>query len=299
MKRKVVKLGPTTLVVSIPSKWSKQNNIAAGHEIELTETEDGLLLHSGKKEKQIRQITVNVTEKNMHNLYHILTHVYRRGFDKVKINGDNISHQVKKITEEVLLGFELTERAKDYCVIENIAEPSDEKFETMLRRVFLVIKETHDKVAESFKENNFKGQEIEDLKKQNDKFVFFCRRILFANASQESILKWSLLTELTQSQHAYYYLYKHVEKHGFVKDRNILEIMDGLKEYFHMFYESYYRKDAELVHRLHMLKDKYQFGRCLELIEGKKNAVIYSHIREIFRLIQIGTSPLLSLFEEY
>ncbi|MFH1316078.1 MAG: AbrB/MazE/SpoVT family DNA-binding domain-containing protein [Candidatus Woesearchaeota archaeon] len=299
MKRKVIKLGPSTLVVSIPSKWSRDNHINAGQEIELTQTDNGLLLQSGKKQKEVKQITVNITEKNRHNLYNILTHIYRKGFDKIRINGQDLSHAVKKITEETLLGFELTARAKDYCIIENIAEPSEEKFATMLRRIYLVIKESHEKLAESFSENRFQGNEIEDLRNQNDKFVIFCRRIVHKEFKKDSIIYWELLTHLSKIQHVYYYLYKYVEKNGFEKDKEIMPLLQELKEYFNLSYQAYYTRNLGLIHKMQKQKDDYQFGKCLDLINRNKNQVIFSYIRELFRVIQLGTSPLLSLFEEY
>jgi hypothetical protein len=50
------------------------------------------------------------------------------------------------------------------------------------------------------------------------------------------------------------------------------------------------------VHELNNLKKKYQFGECIKYLESSsgKNTVIYSYIREIFRMIQIGASPILS-----
>jgi len=299
MKRKVVKLGPSTLVVSLPSKWIKSQKIEAGNELEMTEAEGTLVLNSGDKKKEKKEITVEITDENRHNLLHILTHVYRAGYAKITIKGDNLSDEVKNITKDILLGFEVTNRGNESCIIENVAEPTEDKYETMLRRAFLITKETQEKLIELFEGKKVNKEDFDDLKKQHDRFVVFCRRIIFQKGNKEDILRWELLTNQMQLQHAHYYLFKYVDNNGFDKDKNIAELLMGLQTYYDLLYEGCFKKDVEKLHKLHKEKDKYQYGRCFELLNSKKNAVVYSYIREMFRLTQCGSSPLLSLFLSY
>ncbi len=48
MRRKVVKLGPATLVVSLPSKWTKKFSINAGDELEMEEHNKNLIISTEK-----------------------------------------------------------------------------------------------------------------------------------------------------------------------------------------------------------------------------------------------------------
>ena len=69
-----------------------------------------------------------------------------------------------------------------------------------------------------------------------------------------------------------------------------------MQEYFDLFYEAHFKQDIKNIHRINSIKDELHFGALLTQIEtaqGKK-AVVLSKIRELFRLIQIGTSPILS-----
>ena len=47
MKRKVIKQGPATLMISLPSKWAKNIGLKQGDEVELIEKGNGLLISSG------------------------------------------------------------------------------------------------------------------------------------------------------------------------------------------------------------------------------------------------------------
>ena len=299
MKRKVIKLGPATLVVSLPSKWTKQFNINSGDDIEVEESEGKLLITTQKRKETLREISIEINKENKHNLKHILTHIYRRGYNKINIKGDNIAKEVKKYTSELLLGFEVTSRNTNSITIENVAEPRDQKYETIIRRIFLVIKETQETVKEHFKNNKFNLEEIEDLRNQTDRFIFFCRRIIAEQSESQSMLRWELLTFLMHIQHGYYYMYKYAIEKGIKKDTKLIDLLTELESYFDLLYQSYFKRDQELIHKIQKLKDKYQFGECLKLIESNKNQVIYSYIREIFRLTQLGTSPILSLLLSY
>ena len=78
-------------------------------------------------------------------------------------------------------------------------------------------------------------------------------------------------------------------------------MMGYLEEYFNLFYNAYFKRKKRYVHKINSLKNRHHFGECIEYIEKSKgkNSAVFSYIREIFRLIQIGTSPILAgLFEE-
>ncbi len=300
MKRKVVKLGPATLVVSLPSKWTKSHNVSAGDEVEVEEKAGNLILGVGKKGDEKKEITVEIKPENRHNLRHILTHIYRKGYDKITLKGEDIYDDVKKNVKETLLGFELTNSSKDFCVIENLAEPKDQKFEILLRRLFLITKETIEKIIEDVSKNKFDNKDnVIDLNNQHDKFLSFCKRIVYSREDENNLTDWELITSLMKIQHEFFYLYKYMSEKGYKKDEDLLPLLRELKNYFDMFYDAEFKKDLAIVHKIHKLKDRYQYGKCFELLEKGKNGVIYCYIRELFRLIQLGTSPMLTSFVTY
>jgi len=49
MKRKIIKLGTATLVVSLPSKWTKKFNLKSGNDLELEEANSNLIIEVLKK----------------------------------------------------------------------------------------------------------------------------------------------------------------------------------------------------------------------------------------------------------
>ncbi|HLD02663.1 MAG TPA: hypothetical protein VJC07_03125, partial [Candidatus Nanoarchaeia archaeon] len=72
-----------------------------------------------------------------------------------------------------------------------------------------------------------------------------------------------------------------------------------LASYFDLFYNAYYKREISSVHKINSSKFKFQLGECIDLLEKTKNPVVVSYIRELFRTIQIGSSPILAgLFDE-
>lgn len=300
MKRKLVKQGAATLMVSIPSKWLKENNLRKGDEVIIDENESRLVLRKGDAKKTKKKITLNITEENKEDIWWILSLVYRRGFDIITLNNvdNNLLSKIKQIAKDLLLGFEITERADEKCRLENISEPTQEKYSTLLRRSFLIIKETQNMIMEDFQSGIFSRlDEITDLKNQQDKFILFCRRILHREKCENHpMLKWELLSFLVHIQHENYYLYKYCSENNVKSSKNLVLITKEMQDYFNLFYDSYFKKDISLIHNIQNLKKKFQYGKCHELIQRSKgkNSVVYSYIRSIFRRIQVATSPVMA-----
>jgi len=298
MKRKIIKQGLGGYTIYLPKEWVDKKGLKEGKEVEIIESDTDLIIRSQVMQKKSAYITI--TDNNKNDIKVIITHLYRNGVDKILISetNENMIKEIKDDTSQFLLGFEMTEQSTNKCTIENISEPSEEKFDALLRRIFFIIKETQDIITKDFAENNFSHlKEVEYQNQQLDKYVLFCRRIVVKDKYEKNpLIMWELLTFLMHIQHAHYYLYKYASENKIKPDKNISKILLSLKEYFELYYDAYFKKDIAYVHELNFLKKKYQFGECIKYIESSsgKNTVVYSYIREVFRMIQIGASPILS-----
>jgi phosphate uptake regulator len=301
MKRKLVKQGVATMMISLPSKWIKANSLNKGDEIDIEEKGKSLIIEPEKRKSEKKEILIKIGEENKQDIKTILTHAYRKGFDKITLEDINpgLLKEIR-IASNSLLGFELTEKDSKKCVVENISEPLEQKYEIILKKIFLIIKETQEITSNDFEKEKFNLNEIEETKNQQDRFILFCRRLLIKQPSDSALLEWELLTFLMHIQHTYYYLYKYVSENKIKIDKEMIRLLNQLKEYFSLFENSYYNKNISTIHKINNLKKDYHFGKCIELIEKSKakEAVVYSYIRELFRLIQIGTSPILGMILE-
>jgi len=286
------------MMISLPAKWIKQFGLGKGDEIDLETSEDSIVISPETKKEVKKEIRITLDEENKKDLRNLLTHIYRKGFEKITITkiDINILNKIRKITDQLLFGFEITQADSDKCIIENISEPTGQKYEILLKRIFFIIKETHEIIEKDFKTNLKNMKEVEEIKNQHDKFILFCRRLLINNHQTNSLFEWELLTFLMHIEHSYYYLYKFAFENKIKPDKQITNLLEDLKEYFELFHNAYDKKDKKYIHQINKLKKEHHFGKINQLIEKSsgKNAVVYSYIKNIFRLIQISTSPVLS-----
>jgi phosphate uptake regulator len=293
MIRKVVKLGPSTMVVSLPSTWTKKLSITAGDEVEVNEVSEGLLLTT--QSKTSKEATIKLEQGNTREIYIKLSHVYRMGFDKIVIilnNRSSLKHIAKIVTSH-LLGMEITSKSDKKCVVENITEPTDQKFSVLLRRVFLQIIETQNLIAEDFSRKKSENwEEIKSLRISLDRYVFFCRRVISKHMNTDSyaLLHWELLTFLMHIHHANYYMYEYYQKKKIIS-ANTITILEKVNGLFTHYYDSYFKRNERDVNFIETNKAKIE-EEVIRLLESGKEAVILSYIKEISRLIQIGSSPI-------
>ena len=287
------------MMISLPSKWIQANKLGKGDEIDLTEENNKLIVGAEIKRGK-KEIQIELNEENKQDIGNLLTHIYRRGFDKVILNGEykGVLREVREKTEGLLLGFEITSVGKDNLVIENISEPTEQKYDIMLQKTFQIIKETQKIIEEDYEKNKFQNfQDITDLRKQQDRFILFCRRLLSKrNTGKNQSLHWELLIFLMHIQHRYWYLYQYLSKNKIEKSKQVKELLDALVHYFGLYENAYFDKNIGAVHKINKMKKEYYMGKCLHALEKSKgkNNVVLAYIREIFRIMQIGTSPILS-----
>ena len=296
MKRRLVKQGAATLMISLPSKWIQANNLGKGDEVNLEEKNNVLTLSSSLKEN--KEIVINITKENSHDLKNILTHLYRKGYQKIILQSEfkPLTKEIRNITNNLLLGFEITEHNTKELVLENISEPVEQKYEILQKKIINTLKETNLIILENIAKNNLSNlSEIEELRNNNDKYILFCRRILIqGKTGRNQITNWEFLTFLTHIQHTYYYLYEYLTKNK-VNTKRLIPLLNELNNYLLLLEDSFIKKDLTSIHKINKLKHKFQFGECIVSLESSKgsDAVAFSYIRELFRLIQISTSPLI------
>lgn len=297
MKRRLIKQGKGGITLYLPKKWVDTKGLKPGDEVEVSESESNLLIESEAVEK--KDFILNIDKDNRKDFRNILTHLYRRGYDIIHVRGADkeIMRQIREDIENLLLGFEVTKRDRTSCTLENISEPTEDKYPVLLRRVFLITKETLSLILEDSRDSaNDSMDEITELRDQTDKFMLFCRRIITKGKYPgDPLIEWEFLTFLMHIQHSLFYMYKYAYENDVKGDEGITSMLESLQDYYDLYYRAFYSRDLKAIYELNRLRDSYQFGECFRMISSTQGAgsVIHSYIREVFRLIQIGSSPIL------
>ena len=138
IKRKVVQHGPSTLIVSLPSRWTKMHNIRKGDELEVNELNEKLVISFQKREEH-EKLELNVTDfgKMIPRAIHAM---YKRGVDELKIvyNEPQYFDLIRKSLGKEAVGFEILKTGKKYCIITSVVESSKE-FSKVLNQTFILL----------------------------------------------------------------------------------------------------------------------------------------------------------------
>ncbi len=184
MKRKVARIGPSTLMVSLPSKWCKERNLHKGDEIEVSSGENNsLIIGAGPPEKKIKEITLDLS-KFKYYPRHLVAAAYKAGYDKVivKYSSEKEKRDVENILTYTCLGYSILEETKDHLVIKDLAEIDEKEFEPVLRRVFYLNAEIANNALDFAKTGNReKLAELISNRRTFHKNSDFCRRIINQN----------------------------------------------------------------------------------------------------------------------
>ncbi len=291
MKRKLIGQGAGGITVTLPINWVREFSLQAGTEVDLSQTDQGILI-SAAKIKTPKTLTLDLREYDSRMILNFLNQAYRLGYDTLQIQYATPSQYtaIAQITRNTLLGFEIVEHKPSHITLQNIAEPDAEKFDIILRKIFLQILELASHVTDAFKNPLLNQSLIEEYKIQIDKLTNYSRRTIIKTSSggDKSVLLYSILSQLSLVSHAYYYMYTYSLSKKKKLSPELLFTLTGINHMFREYYEAFYSQDIKRLARISQFKDEFT-KQNLELFEkSTPNTVIFlAHMREIIRSIHM------------
>jgi len=292
MKRKLVKQGIRALTMTLPSNWIQQNNLKAGDEVEVLDSDEALTISIDKKQ-HTHHITVNVSSLAPKLADRFISRAYQKGYDKITVKFDSpeIMLALKQKVSE-LMGYEILNITKNSMDIQVISSELELDFDTLLRRTFLILKEMGETCYDAWKRGDkgaLKNIESQDI--HVNKFLYFCQRYL--NRSPHL---------MTFGSSMLYYQLEILEKlgdelkrtgdllSGMKVDRDILDIINNFNILFKMSYDFFYdpkrekATDAYLLYKkiCESIENKFATAKtkeaCIALVSLNSSAQIAFHL---------------------
>ena len=301
MRRKIIKLGTSTLVVSLPSAWAREQHLKAGAEISLEESGTGLLLSAGAKSAAI-STEICLTHMSESSIRTLITNTYRAGYDRITVTFEKPEQlsTLRDVIRTRLIGFEIVENAEKHCLVENITEPSGDQFDKIFRKELFAIEEfvalTEKRLAKSEKHLDYQS-----LEETIQKYDNFCRRIIVKEAigSPRAQFLWTFLGLLLHAQRELYHLHRFLDKKEVIHESHAKQLKH-VRSVFDLLQRAYLEKNPQLVGEIHDLQERalYHDGYA-DLMKGKGDAnVVTFHLLSSLRNFYLASSPLIGLLAE-
>jgi len=300
MKRKVIQQR-NSFTITLPKKWVKEHGIDKCKEITIDDEKEGLYVRTDaipQKEGELK-----IDSNNRKYIVMVLNNAYRSGYDTLKISISN--EKTAEIIEKqlsLLLGWQITERAPTQIVIENLTEPTTDKFDSLLRRVFLVIK--HD--LEELKQIILKGKgDIANIKKNAEEIIRidnFLRRCISKKVveKEKTMFYWSLISTITWVHRSIYYLVCDIEKENTgitipVNDKTIQNLIDTEIKAFTSLYEGFFSNNMDKISSVMEIINEIQENKDKYLTAKRNTQLIVYYFIEMSRLTNFSCSPCLGI----
>jgi len=305
MKRKVNQVGPATLMVSLPAKWVKEHNIKKGDEINVIEKGDTLCI-GGEGIPQKLKTTIDLKQipdiatatQNFYN--RLISNLYKRGYDEIEIlfPEKNVYHKIVQATK-VLMGYEIFDQTDKKCVIKSLANEKPEEFDSMVRKIYLLINQASETCYNDLKNSQYDNQEnIVSMLENVAKMQNFCRRLINKGVYPNKDIAqyyYIIIMRLNLIMNKLRYIYDYAVKHKKV-NKETLDYFKKTNEMIRTFYETNYKKEIKNLEKIDRIKTELikKTYTILAKNKGHDNVIVY-HLAEIVRLIYNNSSQLMGI----
>ena len=227
MKRRIIQLGGRTLLVSIPYQWASEHDITKGSEINITETPQGILLHTN--ESAPKKVVVHIDSKDVERLLRrTVLSGYTSGANEVIVSHKPSEMKpLQDITKE-FIGFDIVSQDKNKTVFQDFSTRDEKNVRQVFQRALMILKTMISEGKDGLEQNDSKlFTTIQQLDVNLNRACHYCYRYSRKNSLpvQETVILQLVAYSLEKSGD----IYKNIIKE---KDTSIKKIHDRIEELF-------------------------------------------------------------------
>jgi phosphate uptake regulator len=185
MIRKLVKHGPSTLIVSVPAPWVKRMGLRAGDEVWVSEEQNKILISTDKNRRK-DSIELNITNLDRTSVVLLLHALYRNGFCNITLLFDKPETIHFRTQQKVpyskiihfmvkrLVGFEVSKESSKRIELSQISYIDRDEIQNMINRTFTLLQDMVTSFCKALREND-----LHEIKKIEDKHDSITRLVSF------------------------------------------------------------------------------------------------------------------------
>ncbi len=242
MKRKIIKLGQATFVMSLPSAWIRKFDLKQGDYLEVEEAERTLVVAS---EKQIKNAAIkfDLRKVNSDLVESFVLGAYRQGYDEIELVHEPQCLEYKskkklsttKLIQEIvnvnLVGAEIIEQSSQRTVIRDLGGSSGENVDNVFQRSLHLLKMNARDCLNALKNKDLEVLSSMELRHKNmKKFLLFYERLINKKtlSKEKSTPIQQLTARLVDISASYKHLADEVVRTGKFYSPIILDVLEKL-----------------------------------------------------------------------
>jgi phosphate uptake regulator len=269
-QRKLIQHGVSSLTLSLPIKWLKERGLKKGDSLYVN-IEGNKLILSTEESLKIEKISVDVTKLDRTSILLYIQSLYRFGYNEIEVKFSkpttthyrknervSISSVVHLIVNR-LIGIEIVEQTSNRILIKYITKEAEEDFKVILRRTFLLLKETANNLLEGIRSNDMNlVRTIEEYHDNITKFVSYCLRLLnkygYPDVKKTSFF-YHIIAAIDKIVDVLKYNARDILKYKEKFNKETITIWEYINNSIMKYYELFYNFDFSLVDELSKNRD--------------------------------------------
>ena len=210
--RKLQKTGGSTLIVSLPKKWTTENKLKAGSEVRLTEQPDSTITIDPNQTNLRKKISVvRCNDEESQHLFRDLIGVYLAGGTEIKVIGNprltvKERKTIRKFSASVI-GLEIIEEEATQAILTDMSNPGALPFRTAIKRLYKIVSAMYNDSILILEGSEDLAADVVDRDKEADKLQWFIERqfnMMLENSNLSRQLKASSFEGVVYSNVARY-----------------------------------------------------------------------------------------------
>ena len=291
MKRKVIQIADSTLLVSMPKKWADANNIKKGDEITV-EPDGGVLTITVDNKPVVLRSEINLSDYGV-MAERVIHALYKKGVDELRINFEKAAdfRLVQSSLTEETIGFEIIDQGPKHCVVRNVSGVPEE-FDAMLRRIFLLLINMSSEGLEALKAGSLDHlNNAQHLEQTNNRLTMVCRRLAnkYGKIPYPKLgIKdpkigplYYIVESLENLADEYKYMYQHIASswnNSITFSKDITSVFGQVTDMLRLFYELFYKYDNKKIADIGTTrKNIIEKSRTIMLTTKSKHEMMMAH----------------------
>lgn len=261
-QRHLIQNGLSSLTVALPRKWLDARQLKKGDPIFIREEGNTLLVTSEKSVKG-NKVSINITSLDYTSLVHYIQGLYRFGYDEIELHFDTPKTTRYRTNEEFsigavihhkanqFIGMEVLEQSKNRILLKTIIKETEEDFNTILRRIFLVLNDASETLLNGVRENDLLL--LESVLQKHDmvnKFVNYALRLLNKQGypdTRKTCFYYHIIAQLDKVADFMKQAAKDILLHKKEFHKETISLFDDAHSCLLLYYQLFYKFDLKTV----------------------------------------------------
>ena len=179
--RKLQKTGGSTLIVSLPKKWTKKNKLSSSSEVRLLQQPDGTMnIDPGQPNPNKKITTVKCYNEKSQHLFRDLVGVYLAGNTEIIVTGNprltvKERKTIRKFSASVI-GIEIIEEEAARAILTDMSSPGVLPFRRAIKRLYRIVSAMYNDSILIIDGSEDLAADVVDRDTEADKLQWFIER---------------------------------------------------------------------------------------------------------------------------